>query len=351
MTLTVVAELKPSSWLSSSSIVRCTSRTPESSPPPERFWPMASSSSMKMMAGDFSRASVKASRTILAPSPMNICTSWGPASFRKVAFVAAAQALAIMVLPVPGGPCMRTPFGGEIPMVSKRSAWVIGSTMASISSWICLSRPPMSLYWSVGRSSTSMAFTRESYSAGSLSSTRYESLFTPTRSFGLRSSASTRPMTGRKIVCRVVVLTTRLLPLRIMSTSWVAPSSSSSSGSSSRISATLATRCGSWRFSLIFSLLSFDFSSMVFSSWWRRCCSLFITRQSFSSSRMRCWISSAPARFSSSVRMSSSPQMSALSRAPLPSSGLAAAASADMPPEVRSRGGTGATFRIATSLP
>ena len=30
-------------------------------------------------------------------------------------------------------------------------------------SWICLSKPPMSLYCSVGRSSTSMAFTRESY--------------------------------------------------------------------------------------------------------------------------------------------------------------------------------------------
>ena len=30
-------------------------------------------------------------------------------------------------------------------------------------SWICLSRPPMSLYCSVGRSSTSMALTRESY--------------------------------------------------------------------------------------------------------------------------------------------------------------------------------------------
>ena len=30
-------------------------------------------------------------------------------------------------------------------------------------SWICWSRPPMSLYCSVGLSSTSMAFTRESY--------------------------------------------------------------------------------------------------------------------------------------------------------------------------------------------
>mmetsp|Transcript_15003 Transcript_15003/g.43244 ORF Transcript_15003/g.43244 Transcript_15003/m.43244 type:complete len:323 (-) Transcript_15003:28-996(-) len=278
---------------------------------------MASNSSMKMIAGAFSRAKVKASRTIFAPSPMNICTNCGPASFRNVALVAAAQARAIIVFPVPGGPCMSTPLGGLMPMFSKRSLCVIGRTMASINSWICLSKPPMSLYWSVGRSSTSMAFTRESYSAGSLSRTKYESLFTPTRSFGLRSSASTKPITGRKMVCLVVVLITRLLPLRIMSMSWVAPSSSSSSGSSSRISATVATRWGSCRLSLIFSLLSFVFSSMVFSSWCNRCCSLFMTRTSLSKRRMRCWISSGLARFSSSVRMSSSPQMSALSRPPL----------------------------------
>mmetsp|Transcript_105461 Transcript_105461/g.206841 ORF Transcript_105461/g.206841 Transcript_105461/m.206841 type:complete len:326 (-) Transcript_105461:109-1086(-) len=288
ITFTVVFEEKPSNWFSSSNIVRCTSRTPESSPPPERFWPMASNSSMKMIAGDFSLAKVKASRTILAPSPMNICTSCGPANFKNVAFVAAAHARAIIVFPVPGGPCIKTPLGGMMPMLSKRSLWVIGSTIASISSWICLSKPPISLYWSVGRSSTSIAFTRESYSAGNLSSTKYESLFTPTRSFGLRSSASTKPMTGKKMVWRVVVFTTRLLPFRNMSMSCAAPSSSSSSGSRSRISATLATKCGSWRLSLIFSLLSFVFSSMVFSSWCNLCCSLFITRTSFSKRRIRC---------------------------------------------------------------
>jgi hypothetical protein len=38
----------------------------------------------------------------LAPSPMNICTSCGPASLRKVALVWAAHARAMSVLPVPG---------------------------------------------------------------------------------------------------------------------------------------------------------------------------------------------------------------------------------------------------------
>ena len=65
----------------------------------KRFVPMASISSMKMIQGDFSLARAKASRTSLAPSPMNIWTNWGPASLRKVAFVWAAQALAMSVLP------------------------------------------------------------------------------------------------------------------------------------------------------------------------------------------------------------------------------------------------------------
>mmetsp|Transcript_6440 Transcript_6440/g.14048 ORF Transcript_6440/g.14048 Transcript_6440/m.14048 type:complete len:264 (-) Transcript_6440:557-1348(-) len=171
ITLMLSLELKPSIWLSSSSIVRCTSRSPESSES-KRFVPTASSSSMKMMAGCFSLASAKASRTSLAPSPMNICTSCGPASLRKHAFVCAAHARAMRVLPVPGGPYMSAPFGGLIPMFSKRSLCVIGNTIASTSSWICVSSPPTSVNSSVGFSSTSIALTRESNSAGSASRMR-----------------------------------------------------------------------------------------------------------------------------------------------------------------------------------
>uniref|UniRef100_A0A2M4D0N0 Putative secreted protein n=1 Tax=Anopheles darlingi TaxID=43151 RepID=A0A2M4D0N0_ANODA len=71
ITLISAVELNPSSWFSSSSIVRCTSRSPAFSES-NRFVPMASSSSMKITAGDFSFAKAKASRTSLAPSPMNI---------------------------------------------------------------------------------------------------------------------------------------------------------------------------------------------------------------------------------------------------------------------------------------
>ena len=66
--------------------------------------PMASISSMNMIVGSFYLANENASLTILAPSPTYICTSCGPASLRKVALVYAAQALAIIVFPVPGGP-------------------------------------------------------------------------------------------------------------------------------------------------------------------------------------------------------------------------------------------------------
>mmetsp|Transcript_654 Transcript_654/g.1940 ORF Transcript_654/g.1940 Transcript_654/m.1940 type:complete len:221 (-) Transcript_654:742-1404(-) len=143
MTLISSWELNPSSWFRSSSMVLCTSLSPLSSLS-NLLVPIASISSINMIQGDFSLARAKASLTSLAPSPMNICTSWGPASLRKVALVCAAHALAIRVFPVPGGPYKSTPLGGLIPRFSKCFLCVMGRTIASTSSRICLSRPPMS---------------------------------------------------------------------------------------------------------------------------------------------------------------------------------------------------------------
>lgn len=123
---------------------------------------MASSSSIKIIEGYFSLANANASLIILAPSPINIYTNYGPANFKKQALVYAAHALAIIVFPVPGGPCIRTPFGGLIPIFINLSLCVIGKTIASLNSSIYLSNPPMSVYSSVGFSSTSIAFTLES---------------------------------------------------------------------------------------------------------------------------------------------------------------------------------------------
>jgi hypothetical protein len=120
---------------------------------------------------------------------------------------------------------------------------VIGRTQASLNSSIYLSNPPISVYSSVGLSSTSMALTLESYSAGNFSRTRKLSLFTPTNSPGFNSSGSTSPIIGKKMVYLVEVFTTTHFPLIYESRSKVPPSSYSySSGSTSRISTIFETR-------------------------------------------------------------------------------------------------------------
>jgi hypothetical protein len=132
-----------------------------------------------------------------------------------------------------------------MPIFLKRSDSFIGQTIASTSSSICLSRPPTSEYCSLGFSSTSMAFTLLSYSAGNVSRTKYESLFTPIKSPGFNFSGSTRPISGRKMVCLVEVLITADFPTRVASKSIFAPSSwDSAVGSRSSSSTTLPTRYG-----------------------------------------------------------------------------------------------------------
>ena len=71
---------------------------------------------MKMIAGAFSRARRKTSRTMRGPSPRYFCTNSDPTTEMNDAVVEFATALAIMVLPVPGGPYMSTPRGGSMPI-------------------------------------------------------------------------------------------------------------------------------------------------------------------------------------------------------------------------------------------
>ena len=78
---------------------------------PPRDLPMASSSSIKMMQGAFSRAWVKSSRTRDAPTPTNISTNSEPEMEKKGTCASPATARASSVLPVPGGPIKRTPLG------------------------------------------------------------------------------------------------------------------------------------------------------------------------------------------------------------------------------------------------
>ena len=80
-----------------------------------RARPSASSSSMKMMAGAFSRACSNRSRTRAAPTPTNISTNSEPEIEKNGTLASPATALASSVLPVPGGPTSSTPFGMRPP--------------------------------------------------------------------------------------------------------------------------------------------------------------------------------------------------------------------------------------------
>ncbi|EEQ36758.1 hypothetical protein CLUG_00881 [Clavispora lusitaniae ATCC 42720] len=103
ITFTLEVWSKPSIWFNNSNKILCTSR---SAPvcASNLFVAMASTSSMKMMAGEFSRANSKTSLTILGPSPKYFCTNSDPLIRINAAVVELATALTNIVLPVPGGP-------------------------------------------------------------------------------------------------------------------------------------------------------------------------------------------------------------------------------------------------------
>ena len=68
------------------------------------------------MEGAFYLANLNTSLTILGPYPKYFWTNYEPTTLMKVAVVILATALAIIVFPVPGGPYIKTPFGGSIPI-------------------------------------------------------------------------------------------------------------------------------------------------------------------------------------------------------------------------------------------
>src|ERR671926_1738238 len=70
---------------------------------------------MKMMQGEFCLACSKRSRTREAPTPTNISTKSEPEIEKNGTPASPATARASRVLPVPGGPYNRTPFGIRAP--------------------------------------------------------------------------------------------------------------------------------------------------------------------------------------------------------------------------------------------
>src|SRR5579862_4969549 len=84
-------------------------------PAPPRRCPIASISSMKMIAGARFRASANRSRTRAAPTPTNNSTKLEPVTEKNGTLASPATARASSVLPVPGGPTMSTPRGAIAP--------------------------------------------------------------------------------------------------------------------------------------------------------------------------------------------------------------------------------------------
>ncbi len=71
---------------------------------------------MKTMAGACLRAVAKRSRTRLAPTPTNISMKSDPETEKKGTPASPATARASIVLPVPGGPTSKMPFGMSAPI-------------------------------------------------------------------------------------------------------------------------------------------------------------------------------------------------------------------------------------------
>lgn len=81
-----------------------------------RLGAMESISSIKMIAGEFFSASSNAFLRLLSDSPAILLMISGPLMRKKKAPVSFATARAMSVFPVPGGPNMRIPRGGLIPI-------------------------------------------------------------------------------------------------------------------------------------------------------------------------------------------------------------------------------------------
>ena len=78
-------------------------------------------------------------------------------------------------LPVPGGPYRSTPFGWAMPSASNNSGCFTGSSITSLISLICLSRPPTISYVLSGTFSTIMSDTRGSTCSNQIQLWKYGS--------------------------------------------------------------------------------------------------------------------------------------------------------------------------------
>mmetsp|Transcript_6309 Transcript_6309/g.12495 ORF Transcript_6309/g.12495 Transcript_6309/m.12495 type:complete len:263 (+) Transcript_6309:2202-2990(+) len=125
-----------SSWFNVASL----SSDPDMIPSCALFLPMESISSMNTMQGAFFFASLNKSRTRAAPRPPNTSMKEDPEVDKNATPASPATALAINVLPVPGGPSMITPLGTFAPILVNCSG-VLRKVTISCSSSLASSCP------------------------------------------------------------------------------------------------------------------------------------------------------------------------------------------------------------------
>src|SRR5699024_7866340 len=203
----------------------------------------ASISSKKITTGcwalAFSRARSKTRRMERSVSPTYLFSSSGPLTFRNAECSRASEtltprtsalrstsswatALAIMVVPQPGGPHSSTHWGGRSPQSRKRSCWRNASSTASRIASICSVSPPI---WSKEISGTCSS-TRSVISARSMrSSTSWALRSTSTWSPGWSTSSCSAPARRSTRTSSGATLTRTRVSARLSTTTTTLPAS------------------------------------------------------------------------------------------------------------------------------
>ena len=101
-----------------------------------------------------------------------------------------ATALAIIVLPVPGGPYIKTPLGGSIPNLVYNSGYFNGNSIDSLISYFYTSKPPISENVTSDLLFTFIIYILTSASVGKISTTADECLCKATDELGFNFSLS-----------------------------------------------------------------------------------------------------------------------------------------------------------------
>ena len=132
--ITIIPSLIPNPSISTSIWFNVCSRSswPPPSPLPRRL-ATASISSINTIHGAFFFASSNKSRTREAPTPTNISTKSEPEMLKNGTPASPATAFAKRVLPVPGGPTIKTPFG----ILAPSFVYFVGSDKKSTISSNC----------------------------------------------------------------------------------------------------------------------------------------------------------------------------------------------------------------------